>query len=1033
MDEQGPAVKPIAIKFSSCRGVAFEIKPSPARPFALDAAAACAAEQSQTRVEEEEHLAGIPGDVRECPNVPRNVRAATRESKNEAMRKKRDKENRKLRIERDIIEGMYPGVINIEDDDEHIQMSLREQLRDKNVSRAIERRCGSGSGVCVSLGKRSITAYFDKELSSNKVSMQPKISTALNVESKYVLGQAWAKFFQANDIAGRKANCPYFRAAMKITQNLGPAPIPTGKEIDGVYLDKNYEEAGEWLKMFKQDWKNYGVTVMCDSWTGPTGMSLINFMVYCNTRMFFHKSIDASSLTQNSEFLYKDVKKVVVEEIGHENVVQIVTDNGSNYKKACRTLVEEPEYNHIVWQPCAAHTVNLMLKDIAKFCEVGVIVKSAKQISEWWFQFGGEVPNLQKCALRIVSQCVSSSGCERNWSAFAMVHTKQRNRLLYGKLHKCVSVRHNLKIRAEEDQDDAKESYREKEVDPCALMMDTAMYDASNPMMEWLMEDEEHAILDGTDAASAVFEELRSLNSRRKESRLGTKDNGRKRKRIVEEEEEDDYIDCDDEEDEQNEHIDIDDEDDDSDDSESEADGGVPSEVEEDGPDQVENEIEGTSDGNSANRRSARLKKARKGLFTVYKRLFVLCVALNAAGLATAATGNFPYAKRHAALFAMGNILALTLCRSEAVLRAVFWLAVALLGRPWMPVAIKTGVTAILQSVGGVHSGCGVSSLAWLVVAFVQALEDRPVMPREIMGVASAILALLALSSMAAFPLVRHLHHNVFERTHRFAGWTALVLLWAFVVLSAGYDPTKRSYSGLTFASLAKRQELWLAAVITFFTFLPWLTVRRVPVTVTAPSTHASIITFQGGVKAGLLGRISRSPLSECHTFGIISDDGEAHAMLTGAVGDFTRGLVSDPPSHLWVRRVHFAGLPYLISMYRRVTMVATGSSICVFMSFLLQPSSAEVSLVWVAKEIDANYGEGMSAMVTSNKILGGRVVVHDTATMGRPNVAELAVGAARRWNAEVVIVTSNPEGSRDVVSGCKKAGISAFGPIWDS
>jgi hypothetical protein len=71
--------------------------------------------------------------------------------------------------------------------------------------------------------------------------------------------------------------------------------------------------------------------------------------------------------------------------------------------------------------------------------------------------------------------------------------------------------------------------------------------------------------------------------------------------------------------------------------------------------------------------------------------------------------------------------------------------------------------------------------------------------------------------------------------------------------------------------------------------------------------------------------------------------------------------------------------------------------------------------------------------MVMSNKILGGRVVVHDTATMGRPNVAELAVGAARRWNAEVVIVTSNPEGSRDVVSGCKKAGISAFGPIWDS
>ncbi|XP_037467557.1 uncharacterized protein LOC119339690 [Triticum dicoccoides] len=249
-----------------------------------------------------EHLGGIPGDVRECPNVPRNIHAAMRESRDDSMRKKREKKNRRFRLERDIMEGLYhgEGVINIEDDEEEIQAALRETLRDKNVSRAVERRRGSGSGVCVSLGKQSITSYFDKELSSNKVSMQPKINTALNVESKDVLGQAWAKFFHANDIAGLKANFSYFRAAVKITQNLGPAPVPTAKEIDGIYLDKNYEEAEQWLKMFKQDWRNYGVTVMCDSWTWPTGMSLINSMVYCNAWMFFHKSIDASGQTQTS-------------------------------------------------------------------------------------------------------------------------------------------------------------------------------------------------------------------------------------------------------------------------------------------------------------------------------------------------------------------------------------------------------------------------------------------------------------------------------------------------------------------------------------------------------------------------------------------------------------------------------------------------------------------------------------------------------------------------------------------------------------
>ncbi|OEL36552.1 hypothetical protein BAE44_0002429 [Dichanthelium oligosanthes] len=410
-----------------------------------------------------------------------------------------------------------------------------------------------------------------------------------------------------------------------------------------------------------------------------------------------------------------------------------------------------------------------------------------------------------------------------------------------------------------------------------------------------------------------------------------------------------------------------------------------------------------------------------QGLFTLYKRLFVLCAALKFERGGACARGDRTLPLRQ------GTRSRLRHGQHPGAH------TVPLFGRPWVPVIVKTGVTTILQSLGGVHSGCGVSSLAWLVYALVQALKQRDVTPREVVDVASAILGLLVLSCMAAFPLVRHLHHNVFERTHRFAGWSALALLWVFVVLTAGYDPETASYDRLTASILVKRQELWLSAAITFFTFLPWLTVRRVPVTVTARSNHASVITFQGGVKGGLLGRISRSPLSEWHAFGIISDNEETHAMLAGAVGDFTRALISDPPTRLWVRGVHFAGLPYLLNMYRRATMVATGSGICVFMSFLMQPGPAELSLVWVAKGIEANYGDEMKAAACSSERLRGRVIVHDTAVMGRPNVAALTVDAARRWGSEVVVVTSNPEGSMDVVRGCKKAGIAAFGPIWDS
>ncbi|KAK4733174.1 hypothetical protein R3W88_007435 [Solanum pinnatisectum] len=400
----------------------------------------------------------------------------------------------------------------------------------------------------------------------------------------------------------------------------------------------------------------------------------------------------------------------------------------------------------------------------------------------------------------------------------------------------------------------------------------------------------------------------------------------------------------------------------------------------------------------------------------LYKQLFALSLVLNIIFLILASTGNFPYARKKAVLFSIGNIFALTLCRSEAFLRVVFWVAVSCLGWSWIPTRIKTIVTSLLQSLGGIHSGCAISSIAWLIYALILTLNDRENTSPEIVIVAFAILSLLSLSSLAAFPLVRHLHHNFFERIHRFFS----------------YNPKTKSYNNEEIGSkLIKQQEFLFTLAITLLIVIPWMTVRRVPVKITSPSGHATIIKFEGGVKAGILGRISPSPLSEWHAFGIISDGKEEHMMLAGAVGDFTKTLVSNPPSHLWVRQVHFAGLPYLVNMYNRVLVVATGSGICVFLSFLLQPSAANVCFLWVTKGVEQNYGKEIKEMLSGHS--KEKVIIHDTTLLGRPNVSEMSIETAQKWGAEVVIVTSNPEGSRDVVNACKKSGIPAFGPIWDS
>lgn len=125
-------------------------------------------------------------------------------------------------------------------------------------------------------------------------------------------------------------------------------------------------------------------------------------------------------------------------------------------------------------------------------------------------------------------------------------------------------------------------------------------------------------------------------------------------------------------------------------------------------------------------------------------------------------------------------------------------------------------------------------------------------------------------------------------------------------------------------------------------------------------------------------------------------------------------------------------GLPYLCSLYQRVLMVATGSGIGVYLSFLLQPQpKLDVHLIWIAKKIRESFGDGLCEAVHNPP--GGTTTVIDTAVSGRPKTKEMVLAKAKEWNAKVVVVTSNPIGTNEIVNACKAIGIPAFGPIWDS
>ena len=66
--------------------------------------------------------------------------------------------------------------------------------------------------------------------------------------------------------------------------------------------------------------------------------------------------------------------------------------------------------------------------------------------------YGNHALTLRNLALKVLSQTASSSTFERNWSTFALIHTKQRNWLAYPRLQQLVFCFYNMKLKIRDIQ-----------------------------------------------------------------------------------------------------------------------------------------------------------------------------------------------------------------------------------------------------------------------------------------------------------------------------------------------------------------------------------------------------------------------------------------------------------------------------------------------------------------------------------------------------------------------------------------------------
>ncbi|XP_023732478.1 uncharacterized protein LOC111880296 [Lactuca sativa] len=65
---------------------------------------------------------------------------------------------------------------------------------------------------------------------------------------------------------------------------------------------------------------------------------------------------------------------------------------------------------------------------------------------DWWSTYGAKTPNLAFVAKKVLSQPVSSSLAERNWSTYSYIHNVKRNRLNEKRADKLVYIHSNIQL-----------------------------------------------------------------------------------------------------------------------------------------------------------------------------------------------------------------------------------------------------------------------------------------------------------------------------------------------------------------------------------------------------------------------------------------------------------------------------------------------------------------------------------------------------------------------------------------------------------
>lgn len=162
------------------------------------------------------------------------------------------------------------------------------------------------------------------------------IENSFNLIQRDEIDKEIARMFYSAALPFNFARNPFWRSVcFKLsTYNVAGYRPPTYNRLRTTLLAQENTHIDKLIQPVKDVWVKRGVSICSDGWSDGSNKPIINIMAASGTTAaVFVNAVDASGIRKEASYI-ASIFIEAIKEVGFQNIVQIITDNGGNFKAA---------------------------------------------------------------------------------------------------------------------------------------------------------------------------------------------------------------------------------------------------------------------------------------------------------------------------------------------------------------------------------------------------------------------------------------------------------------------------------------------------------------------------------------------------------------------------------------------------------------------------------------------------------------------------------------------------------------------------